>query len=56
MRVIPVRASLPLARTGLVGAGIMGSDHASIFATEIPGAKVQVIRMHRRTGRAMADA
>ena len=30
-------------RVGLIGAGIMGADHARIFATEIPGASLQFI-------------
>ena len=30
-------------RVGLIGAGIMGSDHARILATQIPGAKLQFI-------------
>lgn len=30
-------------RLAIIGAGIMGSDHARIFAAEIPGATVQVI-------------
>ena len=30
-------------RIGLIGAGIMGSDHARIFATQIPGAKLQAV-------------
>ncbi|MGL4311568.1 MAG: Gfo/Idh/MocA family oxidoreductase [Paracoccaceae bacterium] len=30
-------------RLAVIGAGIMGSDHARIFAQEIPGARVQVV-------------
>ena len=30
-------------RIGLVGAGIMGADHAKIFATQIPGVKLHTI-------------
>lgn len=30
-------------RLAIIGAGIMGSDHARIFAGEIPGASIQVI-------------
>jgi myo-inositol 2-dehydrogenase / D-chiro-inositol 1-dehydrogenase len=30
-------------RIGLIGAGIMGSDHARIFATQIPGVTLQYI-------------
>jgi myo-inositol 2-dehydrogenase / D-chiro-inositol 1-dehydrogenase len=30
-------------RLAIIGAGIMGSDHARIMATEIPGATVQVV-------------
>lgn len=30
-------------RLAIIGAGIMGSDHARIFAEEIPGARVQVV-------------
>ena len=30
-------------RLALIGAGIMGSDHARIFAEELPGATLQVI-------------
>ena len=30
-------------RIGLIGAGIMGADHARIFAQQIPGATLQVI-------------
>jgi myo-inositol 2-dehydrogenase / D-chiro-inositol 1-dehydrogenase len=30
-------------RVGLIGAGIMGADHARIIATQIPGAKLQAV-------------
>jgi myo-inositol 2-dehydrogenase / D-chiro-inositol 1-dehydrogenase len=30
-------------RVGLIGAGIMGADHARIFAEEVPGTSLQVI-------------
>lgn len=30
-------------RLAVIGAGVMGSDHARIFATEVPGAVVQVV-------------
>lgn len=30
-------------RVGLIGAGIMGADHARIFADEVPGTSLQVI-------------
>jgi myo-inositol 2-dehydrogenase / D-chiro-inositol 1-dehydrogenase len=30
-------------RIGLIGAGIMGADHARIFSSQIPGAKLQFI-------------
>ena len=30
-------------RIGLIGSGIMGADHARIFATQIPGAQLHVI-------------
>ena len=30
-------------RLAIIGAGIMGGDHALIFAEEIPGAAVQTI-------------
>jgi myo-inositol 2-dehydrogenase / D-chiro-inositol 1-dehydrogenase len=30
-------------RVGLIGAGIMGADHARILATQIPGAKLHVV-------------
>lgn len=30
-------------RVGLIGAGIMGADHARILSSQIPGAKLQVI-------------
>ena len=30
-------------RLAVIGAGIMGSDHAHIFANDLPGAKVQVV-------------
>lgn len=30
-------------RLAIIGAGIMGSDHARIFAAELPGAKIQVV-------------
>ena len=30
-------------RIGLIGAGIMGSDHARLFAEEVPGVSLQVI-------------
>jgi myo-inositol 2-dehydrogenase / D-chiro-inositol 1-dehydrogenase len=30
-------------RIGIIGAGIMGADHARIFAEEVPGTKLQVI-------------
>lgn len=30
-------------RLAVIGAGIMGSDHARIFAQELPGATVQVV-------------
>lgn len=30
-------------RLAIIGAGIMGSDHARIFAEEVPGARVQVV-------------
>jgi myo-inositol 2-dehydrogenase/D-chiro-inositol 1-dehydrogenase len=31
-------------RVGLIGAGIMGADHARILATQVPGAKLQAIQ------------
>ena len=30
-------------RIGIIGAGIMGADHARIFAEEVPGTSLQVI-------------
>ena len=30
-------------RIGIIGAGIMGSDHARIFSTQIPGVVLQYI-------------
>ena len=30
-------------RVGIIGVGVMGSDHARIFATQVPGATIQAI-------------
>jgi myo-inositol 2-dehydrogenase/D-chiro-inositol 1-dehydrogenase len=30
-------------RVGIIGVGVMGSDHARIFATQVPGAAIQAI-------------
>ncbi len=30
-------------RVGIVGVGVMGSDHARILASQVPGAKVQAV-------------
>jgi myo-inositol 2-dehydrogenase / D-chiro-inositol 1-dehydrogenase len=30
-------------RIGLIGAGVMGADHARLFSEEVPGASLQVI-------------
>jgi myo-inositol 2-dehydrogenase/D-chiro-inositol 1-dehydrogenase len=44
-------------RIGLIGAGIMGSDHARIFATQIPGATLQIIcDADEARARSIADA
>lgn len=43
-------------RLAVIGAGIMGSDHARIFAQELPGATVQVVCDASETrARALAD-
>jgi myo-inositol 2-dehydrogenase/D-chiro-inositol 1-dehydrogenase len=43
-------------RVGLIGAGIMGADHARIIARDIPGAKLQVIcDADQARARAIAD-
>ncbi len=44
-------------RIGLIGAGIMGADHARIFAEEVPGISLQVIcDADQKRARAVADA
>jgi myo-inositol 2-dehydrogenase / D-chiro-inositol 1-dehydrogenase len=44
-------------RIGIIGAGIMGADHARIFANETPGTKVQTIcDADQVRARAIADA
>lgn len=44
-------------RIGFIGAGIMGADHARIFAGQVPGAAVQVIcDADQSRARAIADA
>lgn len=44
-------------RIGLIGAGIMGADHARIFAEEVPGISLQVIcDADQMRARAAADA
>ena len=44
-------------RIGLIGAGIMGADHARIFADEIPGVSLQYICDADATrARSIADA
>ena len=44
-------------RIGIIGAGLMGADHARIFAEEIPGAAVQIIcDADQLRARALADS
>lgn len=44
-------------RLGVIGAGIMGADHARIFADEVPGTSLQVIcDADEARARAVADA
>ena len=44
-------------RIGLIGAGIMGADHARVFAEEVPGTALQVIcDADRKRARAAADS
>ena len=44
-------------RIGIIGAGIMGADHARIVASELPGAVLQVVcDRDRDRARAVADA
>ena len=43
-------------RIGLIGAGLMGEDHAGIFAEEVPGAALQVVcDASEERARAVAD-
>jgi myo-inositol 2-dehydrogenase / D-chiro-inositol 1-dehydrogenase len=44
-------------RLGLIGAGIMGADHARIFAEEVPGTSLQMIcDADQKRARSVADA
>jgi myo-inositol 2-dehydrogenase / D-chiro-inositol 1-dehydrogenase len=44
-------------RIGIIGAGIMGGDHARVFAEEVPGVSLQVIcDADAKRARAVADA
>jgi myo-inositol 2-dehydrogenase / D-chiro-inositol 1-dehydrogenase len=44
-------------RVGIIGAGIMGADHARVFAEEVPGSIVQVIcDADQKRAQSVADA
>ena len=44
-------------RIGLIGAGIMGADHARLFAEDVPGVSLQVIcDADAKRAQAIADA
>jgi myo-inositol 2-dehydrogenase / D-chiro-inositol 1-dehydrogenase len=44
-------------RIGIIGAGIMGADHARIFAEEVPGTSLQVIcDADQKRAKSVADA